>query len=200
VSEPDRPVLRPVYVLLDTSGSTVRNGFVSACERVLPQLVDTAGQRPGVLLSVLTYGTQAEVLLSISEPGDISFIPALRPAGLSSLASGLQLLAGSVRQDIAQLTADGLACLPPGMLVIADGLPTDPAAGLLAARDALDTAVAGLPGPAAQAPAPVYASRPDEGDQLAVTGLRMAHHPLPQGTPAELASSVLRVFGDVLRR
>jgi uncharacterized protein YegL len=193
-----RPGLRPVYVLLDTSGSTVRNGFAAACEQALPQLVDAASRRPGVLLSVLCYGTQAKALLTISDPADIRFIPELLPAGLSSLASGLQLLAESIHQDTAQLTADGLVCLPPSALVVADGLPTDPAADLVAARDVLDAAVAEVAEPAAPAPAPVYVSRPDDGDQLAVAALRMTYRPLAPGTPAELAASVLAEFENLL--
>lgn len=192
------PRLRPVYVLLDTSGSTLRNGFAPACEEVLPQLVDAAGRRPGILLSVLTYGTQAKALLTISDPANIRFIPELLPAGLSSLASGLRLLAESVRQDTAQLTADGLVCLPPSALVVADGLPTDPAADLMTARDALDAAVAGITGAAAPTPAPVYTSRRDDGDRLAVTALRMAFRPLTPGTPTELAASVLAEFENML--
>lgn len=192
------PVLRPAYVLLDTSGSTVRNGFASACEQVLPRLVDAAGRRPGVLLSVLTYGTKATALLAISDPADIRLIPGLLPAGLSSLASGLRLLADSVGQDVAQLTADGLVCLPPSALVVADGLPTDPAADLMLARDALDAAVAALAGLAAPASAPVYTSRPDEGDRLAVTALRMTFRPLASGTTAELAAAVLAEFESML--
>lgn len=192
------PVLRPVYVLLDTSGSTVRNGFAAACATALPQLVHAAGRHPGVLLSVLTYGTQAQTLLAISDPAEVHFIPELLPAGLSSLASALRLLARSVRQDTSQLTADGLVCLPPGALVVADGLATDPAADLMSARDELDAAVAEVAGPAAPAPTPVYTSPPDDGDRLAVAGLRMTFRLLAPGTPGELAASVLAVFEEVL--
>lgn len=192
------PVLRPVYVLLDTSGSTVRNGFAAACATALPQLVDAAGRRPGVLLSALTYGTQAKTLLPISDPAEVRFIPELLPMGLSSLASALRLLAGSVRQDNSQLIADGLVCLPPSALVVADGLATDPAADLMSARDELDAAVAELNGSAAPAPTPVYTSLPDDGDWLAVAGLRMTFRPLAPGTPGELAASVVAVFEEVL--
>jgi uncharacterized protein YegL len=190
--------LRPVYVLLDTSGSTVRDGFSSACERALPQLVDAAGRHPGVRLSVLTYATKAQSLVPISVPDDIGFIPVWVPAGLSSLASGLWLLAESVRQDTSQLAADGLACQPPCALVVADGLPTDPAADLLAARGALDAALAELADTAVRTPDLVYAALPDDGDRLAIAGLCMAFRQLTLATPDEMAASILAVFDDLL--
>ena len=199
---------RAVYVLLDASGSTVTGGFAAGCEQAMPLLIDSAASRPGLLMSVLAYGTQADTLVRLSEPADIKLIPAVTPAGLSSLAAGLRLVAESVGRDAARLAADGIACLPPAVLVLADGLPTDPAAALLAARAELAAALAAAltatlaaalaetSGEAGAMP-PVFAAPPGT-DRLAVAGLSMTFEPLAPGTPGELAASVLAVFEHLL--
>lgn len=183
--------VRPVYVLIDSSGSTVRGGFAAACAQALPLLVDAAGRRPGTGVSVLAYGTAARVLVRLSEPGNVRLIPAITPGGLSSLAAGLRSLAQSWLEDSSQLAADGIGCLPPVGFVVADGLPTDRAEDLLAARDALDDVPADL------APR-LHAAMPAGVDPLPIAGLRMIFHPLLAGTPAKLADSLLAAFGEAL--
>jgi hypothetical protein len=181
---------RPVYVLLDMSGSTVRGGFAAGRDQAIPLLIDEATRYPGLLVSVLRYATQADTLVWLSHPEDIKLIPATVPAGLSSLAAGLRLFAASAREDAARFAADGIACLPPVALIVADGLPTDPADQLLAAREELDVALTeagGLASPPAFA-APAYT------DRLAVAGLRMDFHLLDDSGPASLASSILAAF------
>jgi uncharacterized protein YegL len=198
VSAPDGPV-RPVYILLDTSGSTVRGGFAAGRGQAMPMLIDAAARRGGLLLAILGYGTQARTLVWLSDPADIRLIPEVPPAGLSSLTAGLRLLADSVRADAARLAADGVACLPPAALIVADGLPTDPATVLLKARSELDEAIADAV--AAQYPedsmVPVFAAPPDT-DQLAIAGLRMDFHPLVTDTPDALAGSIAAAFREFI--
>lgn len=192
---------RPVYVLIDTSGSTLRGDFAAGTQLALPQLVDAAASHPGLLMSVLAYGTQADTLVWLTEPAGIGLIPAITPAGLSSLAAGLRLLADSIREDAARLAADGIRCLPPAVLVLADGLPTDPAADLLGTRSALDDALDAAARSAANGPvscpSTVFAA-PRDTDRLAVAGLRMTFEPLDADTPADLASSAVAIFTSLL--
>ncbi len=185
---------RPVYVMLDLSGSTVRGGFAACRDQSIPALVDEAGRHPGLLVSVLGYATEASTLVWLSDPADIELIPGVAPAGLSSLAAGLRLLADTAREDMARLAADGLACLPPAALIVADGLPTDPPDDLLAARSLVDDSLADVGGLAAP---PVFAA-PAPTDRLAVAGLRLNFHPLDDSTPASLTSSVLDAFARLL--
>lgn len=185
---------RPVYIMLDVSGSTVRGGFAACRDQSIPMLVDEAARHAGLLVSVLGYATQANMLVWLSDPADIGLIPAVTPAGLSSLAAGLRLLARTAREDAARLAADGIACLPPAVLIVADGLPTDPADDLLAARGLVDDSLAGVGGLAAP---PVFAA-PAPTDRLAVAGLRLNFHPLDDSTPASLTSSVLDAFARTL--
>jgi hypothetical protein len=192
--------LRPVYVIRDTSGSTVRGEFALGCEQAMPLLVDAAARQRGLLLSVLAYGTRADTLVWLTEPADIELIPSVTPAGLSSLAAGLRLLAASVPADASRLAADGVDCLRPAVLVLADGLPTDPAAELLDARSALDDALDAAPFSKADGitdPVPVFAA-PGDTDPLAVAGLRMTFEPLAAGPPGDLAVCVVAAFDRLL--
>lgn len=195
-------LMRPVYVLLDTSGSTVRGGFAVGRDQAMPMLVDAAARHGGLLLAILGYGTRADTLVWLSDPADIKLVPEVPPAGLSSLAAGLRLLADSVRADATRLAADGVHCLPPATLIVADGLPTDPAPALLEARSALDDAIADaatIQHAADQVDSQVlvFAAPPDT-DLLAVAGLRMDFYPLATRAPDSLATSVAAVFQAVI--
>jgi hypothetical protein len=176
-----------VYLLVDTSGSTVRDGFSAACNQVLPGIVEAVGQRTGALFSLLSFGTAASVLVRLSDPVSIHVIPPLVPSGLSSLVAGLRLLAGCIDEDARQLLADGIEWHPPFAFVLADGLPTDPDAEVLAAREALDDVLAGIT-------ARLHAALPGDTDRLAVAGLQMIFHPLLPATPADLPASILAAF------
>lgn len=185
--------VRPVYLLLDTSGSTARGGFADGRDQAMPLVVDQAARHGGLALAVLMYGTRADTLVWLGDPADIKLIPVVRPGGLSSLAAGLRLLADSVRADIARLTADGVGCLPPAVLIVADGLPTDEAGALLDARADLAAALKDTGG----SPPPLFAV-PAATDRLAVAGLRMGFYPLDTATPATLAWSVRGAFDRLL--
>jgi hypothetical protein len=196
--------LRPVYILLDNSGSTVRGGFAAGLSQAMPVLIDAAARQGGLLLAILGYGTRADTLVWLSDPADIKLIPEVRPAGLSSMAAGLRLLADSVRADTARLAGDGIACLLPATLIVADGLPTDPAPVLLEARSALGDALADAAAtrhPAAPAGSllPVFAA-PPETDRLAIAGLGLDFHPLATQTPDALAGSIAAAFRGLITR
>ncbi len=196
--------VRPVYVLLDISGSTVRDGFAAGLSQAMPLLIDAAAHQGGLLLAILGYGTRADTLVWLSNPADIRLIPEVRPVGLSSMAAGLRLLADSVRADTARLAADDITCLLPAALIVADGLPTDPAPVLLEARSALDEAVADAAatlsaGAPVEGLVPVFAA-PAETDRLAIAGLGLDFHPLAAGTPDALAGSIAAAFRGIITR
>lgn len=181
-----------VYLLVDTSGSTVRDGFSAACNQVLPGVVEAVGQRTGALFSLLSFGTAASVLVRLSDPASIRVIPPLIPSGLSSLVAGLRLLAGCIDEDARQLSADGIGWRPPFAFVLADGLPTDPDVEVLAAREALDDFPAGTT-------ARLHAALPGDTARLAVAGLRMIFHPLLPATSADLPATILAAIEHSLK-
>jgi len=118
------------------------------------------------------------------------------------MATGLRLLADSVRADTARLAADDITCLLPAALIVADGLPTDPAPVLLKTRSALDEAVADAAatlsaGTPADSLVPVFAA-PPETDRLAIAGLDF--HPLATDTPDAVARSIAATFRGIITR
>lgn len=177
-----------LYVLLDTSGSTIRGQVNAGVNMALPQFVACVEERfgPAGRFCLTSYGTDATVRVPLARAVDISFLPPLAAAGLSSLAAGLTTVAEAVAADRDQLLADGEDTATPAVVVVADGLPTDADDVLLAARDALDEA--GV--------REVDLVLPDTVDALAVAGLRVRRHPLTTGDPAGVCGSVV----DAVRR
>jgi uncharacterized protein YegL len=186
----DGDTTRAVYLVIDTSGSTVLEGFSEACHQALPLLIDAAAAGEGIRVCLLGYGCSAQVLLRLTMATEVQVIPPLAVGGLSSLASALTTLAQVIQDDQAQLEADGIGWPDPSVLVLADGLPTDTDQDLLAARDALDSAVGST--------LLVHAALPAGTDELVMAGLRMSLHPLRWRTPAEGAAAIVAVFQSIL--
>ena len=175
------PIL--LYLLVDVSGSTVRHGFHAGIVRALPAVVGHLAQAHGAQgrLSVLTYATEAALLIPMTRVADLDVLPVPSTGGLSSLVAGFELLAATAGPDRAVLHADGLAAPRPTVLVVADDLPTDRDEEVLAARDRLD--------------ADLHVVLPGDVPALAVAGLRATRHRLARGTPEQVAASV----GDAVR-
>jgi Mg-chelatase subunit ChlD len=183
MSAMDPPPL--VYLVIDTSGSTVRNGFGQACNQALPGVVAALEEccGPSARLGLIAYGTAARCLVPLTPVADLEIIPALRPAGLSSVAAGLRLLATTLATDRHQLGADGVSAGGTLAVLVTDGLPTDPGGDVLAARDRL----------AAVSPVPprLHVTVPPGIDALAIAGLGGTVHPLAGTGPAEVAASLV---------
>ncbi|GIF73801.1 vWA domain-containing protein [Asanoa siamensis] len=167
-----------LYLVVDVSGSTVRRGFHGGVVRALPGIVGDLERTGGddAWLSMITYSTEAAVLIPLTRARDVQVLPAPRAGGFSSLAAALRLLVGTVGSDAALLRADGLTAPEPTVLVVADGLPTDRDEDVLAARDAIE--------------ADLHLALPADVPALAAAGLRGTRHPLTLGTPEEVAASV----------
>src|SRR4051794_33555622 len=109
-----------LYVLTDTSGSTVRGGFNAGWNRALPSLV-TVVERiagPQTFISFLSYADDASVRIALQRVGDLEILPVLQAGGLSALASAFRLLARTIDEDCAQLAADGLGFEPPVAILV----------------------------------------------------------------------------------
>jgi uncharacterized protein YegL len=178
-----------LYVLVDTSGSTARLGFNDGWNRALPLLVgaveDTAGHDCRVCL--LSYATDAQVRVALTAVRDLTVIPSMPPAGLSSLAAGLRLLARTIREDRDQLASDRIESGPSTALILADGLPTDSDADVLAARDLLTGD-----------PTALHVGFPEADDALAFAGLRAKPHPMAVGDADRVTRAIVAVTHGVL--
>ncbi|MEV6527255.1 hypothetical protein AB0M43_35530 [Longispora sp. NPDC051575] len=173
----------PIYLVADTSGSTVRNDFHAGWLRALPELVYLVEEHGDAgRVCVLTFATDAVVRVPLTAPARLTMLPATVPGGVTSLAAGLRRLADTVAADRAQFEADGITVRAPRVLVLMDGLPTDATPELLLARAALD-AVLGT--------APPHLAVPAGADDLALAGLRMTVHRIADADPAEVAAGMV---------
>lgn len=169
-----------VYLLADTSGSTVRDGFNAGWNFALPLLVALAEQSDGGRISFLSYADDAALHVRLTPARDLTMIPWMPPGGLSSMAAGLRLLGRTIGEDRRQLRSDGLPPARAVTVVVADGLPTDADEEVLDAREQL----------AREATALHVAAPPGE-DLLALAGLRAAVHPVRAGDAATVAGSIV---------
>ena len=89
----------PVYILIDTSTS-MRGEPIAAVENGLKALMDSLNKDPYALetvcLSVITYNTQAEQILPLTEVYKIR-IPEITAKGRSALGEALLLLCEKVK-------------------------------------------------------------------------------------------------------
>jgi uncharacterized protein YegL len=180
-----------VYLLIDTSGSTVLHNVNLGCNRALPEMVAAIETNGGASarLGLVSYGTDAVVCVPLTAVADLTMIPVLPAAGLSSMAAGFRLLAETIAADCEQLAADALRHADPTVVVIVDGLPTDNASEVLAARDLLDVV---------RRPPRVHVVAPVEVDALALNGLRATAHQLDTGEPQRIADSLVSVVRAVV--
>jgi uncharacterized protein YegL len=165
-----------MYVLADTSGSTVRDGFHEGVHLALPHLVHLAEAR-GARFCLAGYGDDARLQVTLIEAGDLTTIPRMAAGGLSSLAAGLRTVAAAVEHDVRLLRSDGIEPGRPVTLVLAHGLGTDRDEEILEARRPLT--------------GDLHVSAPAGEDRLAFTGLGATLHPMSLGSAGTVAVSVV---------
>ncbi len=114
------------FVLADCSGSMAADGKIQALNTALreamPHLADAASQNPhaDVLVRVIAFSTGARWHVAEPTPAEDLVWTDLVPGGYTELGAALKLLT-------AQITAPPMEerALPPAMVLISDGLPTD---------------------------------------------------------------------------
>lgn len=120
------------FIVADCSGSMGSDGKMQALNvamrEMLPHLVDVADQNPHstVLVRVLAFATGAR--WHQTDPVDVHDFAwtDLEPAGYTDLGAALELLASALTPE--QMPA---RALPPAVVLVSDGMPTDDwAAGL----------------------------------------------------------------------
>ncbi|GAA1740273.1 hypothetical protein [Luedemannella helvata] len=183
-----------VYLLVDTSGSTVLHDVNAGCNLALPAIVEAISSTcgPAARLCIISYGTGASLRLPLTAVADLVSLPGLEPGGLSSMAAGLRLVAETAAADRERLAADGLRYADPVIVIVVDGLPTDLPADVLLARDAIDTTSGDPP--------QVHIVAPPGVDVLALSGLRATIHLLDIGDPRRVADGLAAVVRRVTNR
>jgi hypothetical protein len=125
---PHAPSIQPVYLLVDASGSTARSGFNGACNLALPRLVEAleTSVLPTFSLAILTYREAGATVLGLTDVRTLQFIPHISSSGFSGLAAGLRHLGGVIYRDAEQIRADQGRLQPALVVIVTDGLLTDP--------------------------------------------------------------------------
>ena len=113
----------PVYILIDTSTS-MRGEPIAAVELGLKALMQSLNQDPYALetvcLSVITYNTQAEQILPLTEVYKAR-IPELTAKGRSALGEALELLCDKVDHEVHKNTPEVKGDWKPLLFILSDG-------------------------------------------------------------------------------
>lgn len=113
----------PVYILIDTSTS-MRGEPITAVEVGLKDLMDSLNKDPYTLetvcLSIITYNTQAEQVLPLTEVYKTR-IPELTATGRSALGKALELLSERVEKEVCKNTIDAKGDWKPILFILSDG-------------------------------------------------------------------------------
>ena len=113
----------PVYILIDTSTS-MRGEPIIAIELGLKALMESLNRDPYALetvcLSIITYNSQAEQILPLTEVYKTR-IPELTAKGRSALGEALNLLCEKVEKEVHKNTPEAKGDWKPLLFVLSDG-------------------------------------------------------------------------------
>lgn len=113
----------PVYILIDTSTS-MRGEPIIAVELGLKALMESLNRDPYALetvcLSIITYNSQAEQILPLTEVYKTR-IPELTAKGRSALGEALELLCEKVEKEVHKNMPEAKGDWKPLLFVLSDG-------------------------------------------------------------------------------
>jgi len=122
----------PVYILIDTSQSM--SPFEDVLNETVESLYDELITSPRIsefaYVSIISYSTEAEVVLEMTDLMAIDALPELRCGGVTNFTRALRLLHQRIDDDVPRLTDAGRAVLRPVAFLLTDGQPTDEAGRL----------------------------------------------------------------------
>ncbi|NCC60416.1 MAG: VWA domain-containing protein [Verrucomicrobiae bacterium] len=117
----------PVYLLVDCS-STMRGEPITAMEMGLHALLGDLQQDPQAMetvwLSILTFGSSANVLIPLTDIEDF-YLPPLVAEGTTALGASLHLLMQQVNDEVRKSSASQKGDWRPLVFLFTDGKPTD---------------------------------------------------------------------------
>jgi uncharacterized protein YegL len=119
-------VVMPFYLICDVSASMTRdipalNEGIRKLRRAIvaqPQVDDVAQ------VGIITFSSSAQVVLPLAQMSEEQ-MPTLRSQGSTNYGAAFQLLAQTIRQDVARLKAQRLKVYRPCAYFLTDGQPTD---------------------------------------------------------------------------
>lgn len=109
----------PIYLVLDASSSM--RPQIGILNDVIERLIDTIRVEPLVAartrLCIISFSSQAEVLLELVNALEITSLPVLEAGGVTNYSSALHLLRTVIERDILQLKSEGFRVVRPGVLL-----------------------------------------------------------------------------------
>jgi uncharacterized protein YegL len=117
----------PTYLIVDTSSS------MKPQEQLLNDTVDhvfdVLGNSPRVSefahISIVTFNTDAHVVLEMSDIDQVSQLPMITCGGTTNYGRMFQLIRQRIDTDIDDLRGNGRAVLRPAVFILTDGAPMD---------------------------------------------------------------------------
>src|SRR5260370_31430533 len=113
--------------MIDTSQSVT--SFEDVLNETIETLYDELITSPRISefahVSILSYNTEAEVVLQMTDLQSVDAIPQLQCGGVANFVKALRLLRQRIEQDVPQLDESGREVLRPVAFLLTDGQPTD---------------------------------------------------------------------------
>jgi uncharacterized protein YegL len=117
----------PVYIVIDTSYSMTP--YEDVLNQTIETLYDTLITSPRIAdfahISILSYNTEAEVVLQMTDLQTMDLLPLLSCGGVTDFVKALRLLRQRIEEDVTQLSNAGREVLRPVAFLLTDGQPTD---------------------------------------------------------------------------
>jgi uncharacterized protein YegL len=117
----------PVYIIIDTSYSMlgVEKILNDAIENLYDALITSPRISDFAHISIISFNTDAEVVLRMTDLQSLDALPELRCGGVTVFENAIALLRERIDEDIPALNSAGRAVLRPVAFLLTDGQPTD---------------------------------------------------------------------------
>jgi uncharacterized protein YegL len=117
----------PTYILIDTSSSMkpVEDILNDTIEYLYDELTMAPAIAEFVRLSLVTFNTDAHVVLAMTDIQDVQALPQLECWGVTNFTRAFQVVRQRIDEDVTALNDMGRKILRPVVFVLTDGQPTD---------------------------------------------------------------------------
>lgn len=117
----------PVYIVVDTSYSM--SPFEDVLNETIEAFYDELITSPRIsefaYVSILSYNTEAEVVLQMTDLQSMDALPQVGCGGTTNFVEAIRLLRSRIEEDVPRLSDAGREVLRPVVFVLTDGQPTD---------------------------------------------------------------------------
>jgi uncharacterized protein YegL len=117
----------PTYILIDTSTSMqpVQETLNETLESLFNELIMTPAISDFANVSIITFNTDAHLILGITDIQQLTALPVLECDGVTNFGRAFSLVRECIDRDVEQLNSSGRQVLRPVVFVLTDGQPTD---------------------------------------------------------------------------